>query len=59
VTGAILLPVLALAGLGLALVVLGYTLWCLDFLRAGIARFGSLGRVLGLDILMGRTRGRS
>lgn len=42
--------------IGLALVVLAYTLWCLDFIRAGIARFGSLGRVLGLDILMGRTK---
>jgi cytochrome c oxidase subunit 1 len=41
---------------GLALVVIAYTIWCLDFLRAGIARFGSLGRVLGVDIVLGRTK---
>lgn len=39
---------------GLALVVVAFTLWCLDFLRAGIRRFGSLGRMLGFDILAGK-----
>ncbi|HXF57869.1 MAG TPA: cbb3-type cytochrome c oxidase subunit I [Actinomycetota bacterium] len=39
---------------GLALVVVAFTLWCLDYLRAGISRFGSLGRMLGFDILLGR-----
>ncbi|HEY9286628.1 MAG TPA: cbb3-type cytochrome c oxidase subunit I [Candidatus Dormibacteraeota bacterium] len=36
---------------GLALVVVAYTIWCLDFLRAGLSRFGSLGRLLGVDLL--------
>ena len=39
---------------GLALVVVAFTIWCLDYLRAGIRRFGSLGRMLGFDILLGR-----
>ncbi|HXF72437.1 MAG TPA: cbb3-type cytochrome c oxidase subunit I [Actinomycetota bacterium] len=38
---------------GLALVVVAFTIFCLDFLRAGIRRFGGLGRMLGLDILRG------
>lgn len=36
---------------GLALVVLGFAAWCLDYLRAAIARYGTLGRVLGFDVL--------
>jgi cytochrome c oxidase subunit 1 len=41
---------------GLALVVVAFTLWSLDFLRAGIKRFGGLGRMLGLDILTGKRK---
>jgi cytochrome c oxidase subunit 1 len=40
--------------IGLALVVVAYLLWCLDFLRAGISRFGGVGRLLGVDILLGK-----
>ncbi|HSR25272.1 MAG TPA: cytochrome C oxidase subunit I, partial [Candidatus Eisenbacteria bacterium] len=36
---------------GLALVVLGFAAWCLDYLRAAISRFGTLGQVLGFDVL--------
>ncbi|HEX9311786.1 MAG TPA: cbb3-type cytochrome c oxidase subunit I [Actinomycetota bacterium] len=39
---------------GLALVVVAFALWSLDFLRAGIVRFGGLGRMLGLDIVSGK-----
>lgn len=39
---------------GLALVVVAYALFCLDYLRAGIVRFGGLGRMLGVDIFTGR-----
>ena len=38
---------------GLALVVLGFAAWCLDYLRAAIARYGTLSRVLGFDVLRG------
>jgi cytochrome c oxidase subunit I len=44
----------ALFLVGLALVVVAFTLWSLDYLRAGIKRFGGLGRMLGLDILTGK-----
>jgi cytochrome c oxidase subunit I len=36
---------------GLALVVLGFAAWCVDYLRAAIERYGTLGRVLGFDVL--------
>jgi cytochrome c oxidase subunit I len=36
---------------GLALIVLGFAAWCLDYLRAAIGRFGTLGQVLGFDVL--------
>lgn len=41
---------------GLALVVVAYALFCLDYLRAGISRFGGLGRLLGVDILTGQSQ---
>lgn len=41
---------------GLALVVIAYSLFCLDFLRAGIVRLGGLGRMLGYDIIMGKAK---
>ena len=36
---------------GLALVVLGFTAWCIDYLRAAILRYGTLGQALGFDVL--------
>jgi cytochrome c oxidase subunit I len=36
---------------GLALVVVGFLLWCIDFLRAGLKRCGSLPRLLGVYVL--------
>ena len=42
--------------IGLALVVVAYAVWCLDYLRAGLARFGNPGKLLGLDILTGRSK---
>lgn len=42
--------------IGLALVVVAYALWCIDFLRAGLARFGNPGKLLGFDILIGRSK---
>lgn len=36
--------------IGLALAVVGFLLWCLDFLRAGLKRCGSLPRLLGLHV---------
>ena len=36
--------------IGLALVVVGFLLWCADFLRAGLKRCGSLQRLLGLYV---------
>lgn len=36
--------------IGLALVVVGFLLWCLDFLRSGLKRCGSLPRLLGFDV---------
>ena len=36
---------------GLALVVLGFAAWCVDFLRAAVARYGTLGQALGFDVL--------
>ncbi|MGA7913487.1 MAG: cbb3-type cytochrome c oxidase subunit I [Candidatus Dormiibacterota bacterium] len=38
---------------GLALVVVGFLLWCADFLRAGLKRCGSLPRLLGLYVFSG------
>jgi cytochrome c oxidase subunit 1 len=35
---------------GLALVVVGFLLWCADFLRAGLKRCGSLPRLLGVYV---------
>jgi cytochrome c oxidase subunit I len=35
---------------GLALAVIGFLLWCVDFLRAGLKRCGSLPRVLGFYV---------
>jgi cytochrome c oxidase subunit 1 len=35
---------------GLALVVVGFLLWCVDFIRAGLKRCGSLQRLLGLYV---------
>ena len=35
---------------GLALVVVGFLLWCADFLRAGLKRCGSLQRLLGFYV---------
>jgi cytochrome c oxidase subunit I len=35
---------------GLALVVVGFLLWCVDFIRAGLKRCGSLPRLLGLYV---------
>ena len=35
---------------GLALVVVGFLLWCVDFLRAGLKRCGSLPRLLGFYV---------
>ncbi|MGH3798253.1 MAG: cbb3-type cytochrome c oxidase subunit I [Pseudonocardiaceae bacterium] len=42
--------------IGLALVVVAYAIWCIDFLRAGIARFGNPGKLLGFDILTGKAQ---
>ena len=39
--------------IGIALVNAAFALWSLDFLRAGIARYGGLGFMLGLDVLGG------
>jgi len=36
--------------IGLALAVVGFLLWCLDFLRAGLKRCGSLQRLLGFYV---------
>jgi cytochrome c oxidase subunit 1 len=38
---------------GLALVVVAILLWCLDFLRAGIVKYGGLGSALGFDYIRG------
>ncbi len=40
---------------GFALIIGAFALWSFDFLRAGVARYGSLGRMLGLDVLAGTT----
>jgi cytochrome c oxidase subunit I len=42
--------------IGLALVVVAFLLWAMDFLRAGLARFGNPAKLLGLDILIGRSK---
>ena len=39
--------------IGLALVVVGFLLWCADVLRAGLKRCGSLGRLLGMYVFSG------
>lgn len=39
--------------IGLALVVVGFLLWCADFLRAGLKRCRSLPRLLGLYVFSG------
>ena len=46
-------PTIGAAGylIGLALVVVGFLLWCADFLRAGLKRCGSLPRLLGFYVL--------
>ena len=44
---------------GLALVVVGFLLWCADFLRAGLKRCGSLPRLLGLYVFSGAGRPRT
>jgi cytochrome c oxidase subunit 1 len=36
--------------IGLALVVVGFLIWCADFLRAGLKRCGSLPRLLGFYV---------
>ncbi len=36
---------------GVALVVVGFLVWCLDVTRAILARYGSLGRALGFDVI--------
>jgi len=36
--------------IGLALAVVGFLLWCVDFLRAGLKRCGSLQRLLGFYV---------
>lgn len=38
---------------GLALVVIAILLWCLDFLRAGISKYGGLGSALGFEYIRG------
>jgi cytochrome c oxidase subunit I len=38
---------------GLALVVVAILLWCLDFLRAAISKYGGLGSALGFDYIRG------
>jgi cytochrome c oxidase subunit 1 len=45
--------------IGLALVVVGFLLWCADFLRAGLKRCGSLPRLLGFYVLTGSHQGHS
>ncbi|MGH3573245.1 MAG: cbb3-type cytochrome c oxidase subunit I [Pseudonocardiaceae bacterium] len=42
--------------IGLALVVVAFLLWALDFLRAGLVRFGNPAKLLGFDILIGRSK---
>lgn len=39
-----------------ALLAVAFTLWGLEILRAGVARFGNPGRMFGLDILTGRAQ---
>ena len=36
---------------GLALIVLGFAAWCIDYLRAAVRRYGTLGQALGFDVL--------
>jgi cytochrome c oxidase subunit 1 len=42
---------------GVALLVVAFTVWGLEILRAGVARFGNPGRLFGLDILTGKKKG--
>src|SRR6202162_2291085 len=44
--------------IGLALAVIGFLLWCVDFLRAGLTRCGSLSRLLGLYVLSSSGHGQ-
>jgi cytochrome c oxidase subunit I len=43
--------------IGLALAVVGFLLWCLDFLRAGLKRCGSLQRLLGFYVFRSEGHG--
>src|SRR6202162_3698793 len=45
--------------IGLALAVVGFLLWCLDFLRAGLKRCGSLQRLLGFYVFGSAGHGHS
>jgi cytochrome c oxidase subunit 1 len=44
---------------GLALVVVGFLLWCADFIRAGLKRCGSLPRLLGFYVFSSSGHGHS
>ncbi len=43
--------------IGLALAVVGFLLWCVDFLRAGLKRCGSLQRLLGFYVFRSEGHG--
>ena len=45
--------------IGLALVVVGFLLWCADFLRAGLKRCGSLPRLLGFYVFSSASHGHA
>ncbi|MEO9049684.1 MAG: cbb3-type cytochrome c oxidase subunit I [Candidatus Dormiibacterota bacterium] len=45
--------------IGLALVVVGFLLWCADFLRAGLKRCGSLPRLLGFYVFSSAGHGHA
>ena len=45
--------------IGLALAVIGFLLWCVDFLRAGLKRCGSLQRLLGFYVFGSAGHGHS
>jgi cytochrome c oxidase subunit 1 len=45
--------------IGLALTVVGFLLWCADFLRAGLKRCGSLPRLLGFDVFSAPAHGHA
>jgi cytochrome c oxidase subunit 1 len=44
---------------GLALAVVGFLLWCVDFLRAGLKRCGSLPRLLGFYVFSAPVHGHA